>query len=222
MTIISLIPLGLFRSSLFIIAYTRKLPKPIYQVECCKCKQRLVLSHSELLELSKCNTCSILKQNTKKMHINNSTNSENRLRSNNKELPTSRNNSYFTLTSKTLPNITYTKKLNNRVTRIITYNNVSLTVKEWANKLGISLSCLDSRLHRFNNDVNKALDLTYRIKTTYLYKGKYLSLPEIIRQLGINFSRQTLYYRVVKAGLSVEEALAIPVVTSNNQKIKKG
>lgn len=238
---ISLIPLGLFRSSLFITAYSRQLPKPIYQVECCKCKIKLILSHSELLALSKCNNCSILK-NTNRTNLNsldtsnlkqnhcsattrqkrksNKGNSESSVRRTDKKLLPSRKNSESSLKSEPLPNITYIKQPNGRLSRIITYKKLSLTPKEWANRLGVSRDTLNTRLHRFK-DVNKALNLNYSEVKTYRYDGQYLSLPEIIQRSGVKMSRQTLYQRITTAGLSVKEALEIPVVMGNNQKFKK-
>lgn len=97
--------------------------------------------------------------------------------------------------------------------RIITYNDRTQSLQEWANETGIRGSTISLRLDRYKWTIEKALTVPPSARNRkdaiiLTYKGQAYTLPEWAEITGI--SRQTLWNRTQRAGWSVHDALTRP------------
>jgi hypothetical protein len=95
------------------------------------------------------------------------------------------------------------KRIDRRA-HLYTHDGRTLTIKEWAERTGISRSYLTKRL-RLGMPIAEAIAPVPK-QRTYTHAGETKTLPEWARHVGINYS--TLRYRVRTQRLPLGEALA--------------
>lgn len=103
---------------------------------------------------------------------------------------------------------------NKRDNQFVTYNGETLTITEWAEKLGINKKTLWGRLRRLNYDVDKAFSKNNLSEHKITYNGKTQSIVDWANEICIN--SRTLYTRLHK-GWSIERALTTPVKKYNKK-----
>ncbi len=86
-----------------------------------------------------------------------------------------------------------------------TYNNKTLTIKEWGDLLGEKPATLNNRIHRLNWPLKKALTIPSERTRLYTYKNKTLCLTDWSKETGIK--RLTLWQRIEKYNWPIEKAL---------------
>ena len=88
--------------------------------------------------------------------------------------------------------------------RLIEFGGKSMTIKQWADEIGIPLGTLCARLKK-NMPLEKALAATDKIYgKTYMYKGEMLGVTALAKALGIS---QTTLSGWFSRGLSFEDVL---------------
>ena len=94
----------------------------------------------------------------------------------------------------------------NRGARLYEYEGKRLTLREWSELKGISLSTLSVRVYTLKMTMEEALTKPVRVKgKTYRVGDKELTLAEWSKER--DFLYGSLYYWVVKKGMSVSDAL---------------
>lgn len=94
---------------------------------------------------------------------------------------------------------------------LYTYKGVTMTLKDWADKLGISYIGLYHRIKTRGMSIEQAIALGGAITATqYEAFGKCMTMPEWSREYGIN--EYTLRRRI-RVGMPLEKALTLPVET---------
>jgi len=97
-----------------------------------------------------------------------------------------------------------TQARNRRNTQMVTFNGMSISVAELAEKANIPYGTMKSRICTRGWTVEEAVRLQGRYKT-FMFNGEELTISEIARKTGV--SRPLIYERVVRLGWSVEDAV---------------
>ena len=98
---------------------------------------------------------------------------------------------------------------NTRKNRLITYNNETHCISEWAEIFNISPNVLYTRIFINKWDIERALTQSTERRKMITYKDETKSLKEWAEILKINFD--TLHGRIFDFGWTVEEAFTIPL-----------
>ena len=99
-------------------------------------------------------------------------------------------------------------QMNNTTSNVlVTYNNKTQTISQWADELGINVKTLYTRFER-GFSVERAFNYNYKKSHVVTYMGKEQTVVEWAKEFNIN--AQTLYTRLDR-GWSIEEALLKPV-----------
>lgn len=107
--------------------------------------------------------------------------------------------------------ITRKQNIRNRSkTEFITYNNETLSIQEWAEKIGISYKLFWERLKIRCWGIDKIIETAYPIPHSYIvnYKGELLSISECSRRFNISING---IRKRINNGWSIEKALETPV-----------
>lgn len=102
----------------------------------------------------------------------------------------------------------FTQANNKSSNRLITFNGVQKSVSEWARELGISVSCISTRLNREGLSVSEALTRPPR-RQDPLYEayGRSMTLTQWAKETGVH--RATLQARIRLQGLTLEAAISM-------------
>jgi hypothetical protein len=96
---------------------------------------------------------------------------------------------------------------NKRNNRLVSHNGETLTIAQWARKLGLKRTLLATRINK-GWPIEKAFSFTGRPAQTITYKGQTKSIAQWSRELRINYL--TIRHRL-KKGWTAEEALSTPI-----------
>lgn len=96
---------------------------------------------------------------------------------------------------------------NRRDNHLLTYEGVTLTIKEWANRLNILDSVIHKRL-KLGWSVEKAVTTPKEIKPLIAFQGRKQTLKAWSRELNISY--YCVSDRIHKLGWTVERALSTP------------
>ena len=76
---------------------------------------------------------------------------------------------------------------NQRSNHLITYNGRTQTMKQWAEELGITYTCLRSRINTYKYSIEKAFEISNLHEVSITYKGKTQNLKTWCRELELNY-----------------------------------
>lgn len=99
---------------------------------------------------------------------------------------------------------------NTRFNRLLTYNEETKTLAQWADEIGLNFTTLKCRLDDYGWDLEKALNAPVgkHQKRIIQYNGKTQTLNKWSKELGINY--KLLCGRLLK-GWSIERAFTQPI-----------
>jgi hypothetical protein len=94
---------------------------------------------------------------------------------------------------------------NTRKTTKITYNNETMSLKQWCEKLDLNYVAVSQRICRSKWSAEKAFNTPIIKQTAITYNGQTKTIAEWARIIGINY--QTLQFRLQDAKWPIERAL---------------
>lgn len=113
---------------------------------------------------------------------------------------------------------TIQEQANNKRKPFLTYNNQTLTIKQWSTLTGISTATIHARLYRgwtIEKTLTTAVAPTKKDKLLSItFKGETKTQAAWAREL--NISKYTLHNRLARLGWSIEKALTTPARPKKN------